>query len=344
MEALSGAAPEAMASDGVVAIGASAGGVEALKELVANLPPDLPFAVMITVHMRPAGPSLLAAIIDRSGPLPAATAIDGAVLEAGHIYVGPPGHHLLAQDHRVVLTVGPWENGHRPAINALFRSVALDYGPHAIGVLLSGLLDDGVGGLAAIRDRGGVTIAQEPSDALFPDLPRNAVNAGVAQHKVVAREIGGLLKQLANRDIEEPEMDPDGLLELENRIAMSKRFAISFDPEDLGPPTAYTCPNCKGTLMAVAENTYRCPIGHAWSAEALLFARDEELEEAVSVAVRILREKAKLSHQLAESSGPETRNRYTTLADEAEHTIAVLVAGLAESPQTRFGPSPVAPG
>jgi two-component system chemotaxis response regulator CheB len=252
-----------------------------------------------------------------------------------------PGHHLLDDDHRVVLTVGPWENGYRPAINALFRSVALDYGPCAVGVLLSGLLDDGVAGLAAIRDRGGVTIVQEPSDALFPDLPRNAVKAGVAQHEVVVREIGDLLKQLANREIEEPEMDPDGLLELENRIAMSKRFAISFDPEDLGPPTTYTCPICKGTLMAVAEDTYRCPIGHAWSAQSLLFARDEELEEAVSVAVRILREKAKLSHQLAESAGPETHNRYTALASEAEHTIAVLVAGLSESQQTGLGQTPV---
>ncbi|MGH3635706.1 MAG: chemotaxis protein CheB, partial [Mycobacterium sp.] len=202
------------------------------------------------------------------------------------------------------------------------------YGPHAIGVLLSGMLDDGVAGLAAIRDRGGVTIVQEPSDALFPDLPRNAVKAGVAQHKIAAGDVGDLLKQLADREIKEPKMDPDGLLELENRIAMSKRFAISFDPQDLGPPTTYTCPICKGTLMAVAEDTYRCPVGHAWTAEALLFARDEELEEAVSIAVRILREKAKLSHQLAESAGPETRTRYTALANEAEHTIAVLVEGL----------------
>lgn len=318
------------AAEGVVAIGASAGGVEALRELAAGLPPDFPSAVMVTLHMSPAGPSLLATIIDRSGPLPAQTATGGTVLEAGHIYVAPPDHHLLAHNHRVVLSVGPWENGHRPAINALFRSVALDYGPRAVGVLMSGLLDDGVSGLAAIRDRGGVTIVQEPSDATFPDLPRNALKAGVADQKATAREICDLLKQLTDRDIKKQEMDPDGLLELENRIAMSKRFAISFEPEDLGPPTAYTCPICKGTLMAVSKNSYRCPIGHAWTAQALLFARDEELEEAVSVAVRILREKAKLSHQLVESGGHETEQRYTALASQAEHAIAVLVEGFSE--------------
>jgi two-component system, chemotaxis family, protein-glutamate methylesterase/glutaminase len=162
----------AMASEGVVAIGASAGGIEALIELAAGLPPDLPFAVMVAIHMRVGAPSMLAEIMDRSGPLPAAAAIDGAVLEAGRIYVAVPSNHLLARDHRVVLSDGPWESGRRPAIDVLFRSIALDYGPRAIGVLLSGLLDDGVAGLRAIRVKGGVTVVQEPADALFPDLPR----------------------------------------------------------------------------------------------------------------------------------------------------------------------------
>jgi two-component system chemotaxis response regulator CheB len=229
----------------VVAIGVSAGGLEALKELAADLP-DLPFA----------------------------------------------------------------ENGHRPAINALLRSVALDYGPRAVGVLLSGLLDDGVAGLAAIRDRGGVTI-------------------------------GGLLTQLAGREIKESELDPDGLPELENRIAMSKRFAPNVQPRDLGPPTTYTCPTCKGTLMAVAENAYRCPIGHAWTAEALFFARDEELEGAVCVALGILREKAKLFHQLAENTAEEPHKRYIALAGQAEHAIAVLAGGLSESEQDRWGRKPI---
>ncbi|HYB38251.1 MAG TPA: chemotaxis protein CheB [Mycobacterium sp.] len=318
-------------SRGVVAIGASAGGVEALTELAAGLPPDLPFAVMVVLHVSASARPMLAEIIDRSGPLPAVTATDGAVLEPARIYVAVPNHHLLSRNHRVVLSDGPRENNCRPAINALFRSVALDYGQCAVGILMSGLLDDGVAGLAAIRDCGGVTVVQLPTDAMFPDMPLNALKAGVADYKVAAGEIGGLLMQLADRDVEEDGMDPDGRLELENRIAMGSRFEIPFDPEQLGPATGYSCPGCKGALMAVGENTYRCRVGHAWTAEALLAARDDELEEAVSAAIRILDEKAKLSRKLAESAGPgEDYERYNALADQAEHAIAVLGEALSK--------------
>jgi two-component system, chemotaxis family, protein-glutamate methylesterase/glutaminase len=315
----------ATASEGVVAIGASAGGIEALSELAAGLPPDLPFAVMVAIHMRAGAPSMLAKIMDRSGPLSAVAAIDGAVLEAGAIYVAVPNNHLLARDHRVVLSDGPWESGRRPAIDVLFRSVALDYGPRAIGVLLSGLLDDGVAGLAAIKAKGGITLVQELTDALFPDLPRNALKAGVADYAVAAKDVGGLLMELAERDIEELEMDPDGRLELENQIAMGSRFAISVDAEELGPPTGYTCPNCTSVLMAVGESAYRCRVGHAWTTEALLLARDDELEETVSAAICILKEKAELSRKLAgNADAGDDYERHAVSADQAEEAIAVL--------------------
>lgn len=328
------------AAEGVVAVGASAGGVQALTELAAGLPPDLPFAVMMTLHMLPSAPSMLAEIIDRAGPLPAVVATDGAVLEASRIYVAVPDHHLLARNHRVVLADGPSENRHRPAINALFRSIALDCGPRAIGVLMSGLLDDGVAGLAAIRERGGVAIVQEPTDARYPDMPRNALSAGVVDYTAAARQIGGLLKELADRDMQEQAMDPDGRMELENRIAMGPRFATSFDAEDPGPPTGYTCPACKGTLMAVGNTSYRCPVGHAWTAQALLVARDEELEEAISVAIRTLKEKAKLSRELAENTSPAAEyQRYTALAEQVDHAIAVLIETLCEDQQKMSHPT-----
>lgn len=190
-------------ADGVVAIGASAGGIAALTELAAGMPANVPFGVMIVVHMGRETPSVLASIIDRSGPLPAAAAVDGAVLEAGRICVAVPGHHLLARHHRAALSGGPSGSGVRPAIDALFRSVATDYGPRATGVLLSGLLEDGVAGLDAIKSNGGVTVVQEPADALFPDLPLNAIRAGVADYVVPAKEIGGLLARLTDRRVTE---------------------------------------------------------------------------------------------------------------------------------------------
>ena len=186
-------------ANGVVAVGASAGGIEALTELAAGMPTDLPFAVLVVIHMSRHTPSLLAQIIDRNGPLPAVAAVDGAVLEAGRIYAAVPDHDLLASDHRVALSDGPCESGLHPSIDVLFRSVALDYGPHAIGVLMSGLLDDGVAGLRAIKAAGGVTVVQEPSDALFPDLPQNAFDAGVADYAAEARKVGDLLTLLSER-------------------------------------------------------------------------------------------------------------------------------------------------
>ena len=174
-----------------------------------RLPPsgDLPYAVLVALHMPANAPSVLARIIDRTGPLPTTSAGRRGGAGAGLIYVAVPDHHLLVDDHRVALSEGPTENGYRPAINALFRSVALGLGPRAIGVLMSGVLDDGVVGAAAIRSRGGTTVVQRPDDALFPAMPQNALAAGVVDHKATAAEIGSLLAQLADRETEERDMD-----------------------------------------------------------------------------------------------------------------------------------------
>lgn len=180
---------------GVVAVGASAGGVEALTKFASRLPVDLPYAILVALHMPANAPSVLARIIDRTGPLPTTSAAHGS------------NHHLLVDDHRVALSDGPTENGYRPAIDALFRSVALGFGPRSIGVLMSGVLDDGVVGAAAIRSRGGTTVVQRPDDALFPAMPQNALAAGVVDHKATAAEIGSLLAQLADRETEERDMD-----------------------------------------------------------------------------------------------------------------------------------------
>jgi two-component system, chemotaxis family, protein-glutamate methylesterase/glutaminase len=331
-----GVVANAMASESntlnVVAVGASAGGVEALTHFAAGLTPDLPYAFLVVLHMPAGAPSVLARILDRSGPLPADQAVDGERLEPGTIRVAVPNRHLLIRDQRIVLSEGPTENGHRPAINALFRSVALGFGQRAVGVLLSGVLDDGTLGLAAIRSRGGTTIAQSPNDALFPAMPLNAIEAGAVDHQVRATEIGVLLKHFADREFEEREMDTDPRMELENRIAMARRFSTDFDTDTLGAPSGYTCPDCNGSLISVSENNYRCHVGHAWTADALLRARDSEIESALWVAMRSLQEKAKLSRRLAGQVNPGILStRYDEIADEAEHAMAVLGHRLSEA-------------
>jgi two-component system, chemotaxis family, protein-glutamate methylesterase/glutaminase len=317
---------------GVVAVGASAGGVEALTRFASNLPSDLPYAILVALHIPPAGPSVLARIIDRSGPLPAETATDGAPIRAGRIYVAAPDRHLLVHDHRTVVSEGPTENGHRPAINALFRAVALTFGPHAVGVLMSGVLDDGVLGAAAIRARGGTVVVQSPEDALFPAMPSNALHAGVVDRQAAATDIGPMLKELGVREIEEREMEPDVTMEIENRIAMGRRFDTTFDSDALGPHSGYTCPDCNGSLVALRENSYRCRVGHAWTTESLLEARDDEVNGALWVAVRSLEEKASLSRRMADSVRPGMiSQRYRQLADEAEHAMNVLAGRLRDT-------------
>jgi two-component system chemotaxis response regulator CheB len=317
---------------GVVVVGASAGGVEALTNFAANLPTDLPYSSLVALHMPPGGPSVLAKIIDRSGPLPAETATTGEKLEEGRIYVAPPDRHLLVDDHRTVLSEGPTENGHRPAINALFRSAALTFGPHAVAILMSGVLDDGVLGCQAVRARGGTVVVQHPDDALFSAMPKNALRTGVVDHQVPAAEMGGLLKQLGDREIEEREMESDTNMEIENRIAMGKRFDATFDSERLGPHSGYTCPDCNGSLVIVEDNSYRCRVGHAWTTDSLLDARDEEVEGALWVALRSLQEKAKLSRKMADSVGPGMiSRRYNQLADEAEQAMTVLSSRLRDA-------------
>ena len=294
----------------VVAVGASAGGVEALGDFAAGLPPDLPYAVLVALHMPAGAPSVLARILDRKGPLAAKTAVEGAHLEAGTIHVAVPGRHLLADDHRMILSQGPTENGHRPAVNALFRSVALNFGHRAVSIVLSGVLDDGTLGSAAIRMRGGTTIAQAPSDALFPTMPENAIHAGLIDHEVAAAEMGGLLKQLADREFEEPTIERDPRMELES----------------------YTCPDCNGSLISISEGNYRCHVGHAWTADALLGERDHELEGALWVAMRSLQEKANLPRRMARQVKPGTlRDKYDALAGEAERATSVLGDRLADA-------------
>lgn len=322
---------------GVVAVGASAGGVEALTQFAQGLPADLPYAILIALHMPASAPSVLAKIIDRRSPLPTVAAVHGAPLKAGHIHVAVPDRHLLVHDHRVALSEGPTENAHRPAINALFRSVALTFGPRAISVILSGVLDDGVLGTKAIHDRGGVTVAQAPDDALFPAMPRNAIDAGVIDHQVAAADIGALLAKLAGRIIEEQEMEPDNNMQLENRIAMGAKFSTAFNTEDLGPPSGFTCPDCNGSLQVVNDRSYRCQVGHAWTADALLKAQDDEVEGALWVALRSLQEKARLSRRLADTAGPGPLHRkYSQQADEAERAMKVLGQRLS-GPEFRNG-------
>ena len=191
----------------LIAIGASAGGVEALTRVVAELPADLPAAVVVVLHIPPDLPSILSHILAHAGPLPVAEARDGDLLQPGRILVAAPGHHLVVQDGRARLLDAAPVNRVKPAIDPLFLSGAREYGPRLVAVILTGSLSDGSEGLIAVRRAGGVAVVQDPNDAEVPDMPQNALDAAGADHCVPLKEIAPLLERLA-RQRREPGRPP----------------------------------------------------------------------------------------------------------------------------------------
>jgi two-component system chemotaxis response regulator CheB len=289
----------------IILIGASAGGVEAIVRLVRDLPADLDAAVFITIHFPQTGRSVLPQILERAGKLRAMHPKDGARIEHGHIYVAPPDHHLMLSRGAIRLVRGPRENGHRPAVDAMFRSGAVAYGPRVIGVVLSGNLDDGTAGLLAIKRRGGLAVAQDPADALFPSMPTSALEHVRVDHTATIDEMGALLVRLveeprpAGADPEEAQVSDDAAKEDEfSEFSLEAIEDVAHHP---GEPSQFGCPDCGGVLWEIRDENlvrYRCRVGHAWSGDALLARQSETLDAALWTALRALEESATLARQI----------------------------------------------
>jgi two-component system, chemotaxis family, protein-glutamate methylesterase/glutaminase len=321
----------------VLAVGASAGGVEALRSLVAGLPAELPAAVLVAMHVLPTGTSMLAAILARAGTMPCTAARHGERLERGHVYVAPPDHHLLAFDGRAQLSHGPRENGHRPALDPLFRSVSRAYGQRAIGVVLSGTLDDGAAGLRMLRTRGGATIAQDPQDALYSGMPQSAIDAGAVEHVVRISEMAELLCELIDTPVARLELAADN----PGTASPGPTLEIA-DPSGVqdGDLTPLTCPECGGTLWEHPEGDlirFKCHVGHAYSAESMQAEQGRSLEAALWSALRSLQEREDLFRRMARRTvtSPAIAGRFEEKAREVEaHAQAIrrTLADLGSSP------------
>lgn len=301
----------------LVVIGASAGGVEALSHVVAGLPADLPACVLVVLHIPAHGPSALGHILDRRGPLPARTACDGDALEVGQILVAPPDRHLLVTDDKVVLSAGARENGHRPSIDVLFQSAAESHGANTVAVVLSGMLDDGAAGAAAVRAASGVVLVQDPADAHYPAMPTTVIHRIGPDGVAPAHELGPLIGKhcapLASH-----------LLTAREEETMQAVQPAVASGRALGPASGFMCPDCHGSLYVVDEQPilrFRCRVGHAWGSDDLLHQQDISIEGSVWVALRTLEEKAELCNRLADRAAAEgrgySRERYSDSAREA---------------------------
>ncbi|MBH8574166.1 chemotaxis protein CheB [Nostocaceae cyanobacterium CENA369] len=298
----------------IIVIGASAGGVEALTYLVKHLPLNLNAAVVLVLHLPSQSPSIMPDILARAAKLPVFEAQDGKAIMGGQIYVAPPDYHLLLKPGHLHLTKAATENGYRPAIDPLFRTAARAYGQRVVGVVLTGLLDDGTAGLMAIKMRGGVAVVQDPDDAVYSSMPLSAIeNVEDIDHILPLSEIPSTLVVLANTPVEAEQEKPVASdMEFELEKAQLNMEAVE-DTAQNAEPSTFSCPDCGGTLWEIQEEKllrFRCRIGHAYSAETLLAKQSDALEDALWIALRALQEKATLSHRMAS----RMRDRNLTLA------------------------------
>lgn len=286
-----------MARD-IVVIGASAGGIEALTGLVRQLPADLGASIFVVLHLAPDQKSVLPRILSSAGKLPAKHARDGEPIVADRIYVAQPDHHLLVHESHVRVVRGPRENGHRPAIDPLFRTAAYAFGPRVIGIVLSGALDDGTAGLVAIKSRGGLALVQDPNEAIVEMMPRSALENVDIDHVLPVSEMAALLPKLVG---EQPSNAParTALLEVEAALQLNG----STDGKlKVGEPSAIACPSCGGVLNEVHEGDllrFRCRVGHAYAPETLYQEQGLALESALWAALRALEEQASLGRRMA---------------------------------------------
>jgi two-component system, chemotaxis family, protein-glutamate methylesterase/glutaminase len=301
--------------------------LEPLQRLFGELPGDLAATLFVVVHVGAHANSTLASVLDRAGPLPVAVAGDALAFEPGRVYVAPPDLHLLLEDGRMLLRRGPRENLSRPAIDPLFRSAAAAYGARVVGVLLSGMLYDGASGLRAIKRCGGIAVIQDPADALYPDMPRHALQRSEVDYCLSAAELAKLLVRLVAEPAGiSPEVPED--IRLEARMAAQ---AVAGGPADeqLERPLALTCPDCGGALREITDGEplrYRCHVGHAYDADLLLGAQTEGVERALWSALRALDERAALLRRLTrqEPVNSSLASRWAELATEHEaHAQAV---------------------
>jgi two-component system chemotaxis response regulator CheB len=288
----------------VVVVGASAGGVEALRAFAAGLPVGLAAPVVVVLHIPRNAPSALPAILARSGPLRCVEAQHGAALEAGVVHVAPADWHVLVADGRLVLSTGPAENGHRPAVDPLFRSAALAHGPRAVGVVLSGTRDDGTSGLAAIADRGGAALVQDPREALYTTMPASALEHVAGARALPALKLGAEIAEVLARARTGPleRAVPDDLLAAEHRIAAGEPGALVAASLPAAVPSGLSCPDCNGVLFEIPGRPaprFRCRVGHAWTGEALALGQGDGVETALWTALRTLEERVALLNELA---------------------------------------------
>lgn len=288
----------------VIVVGASAGGLNALAELVSQIDPDIDAALFIVLHLSRTGISdFLAHRLQQFTSLHCVIAADGGAIRKGHIYISRPNFHLILKEGQTVIGRGPVENRWRPSIDVLFRSAAVQYDSRVIGIILTGLLDDGTSGMLAIKKSGGTCIVQDPNEAEYPDMPLSVLNSIEVDHCVPLTAMGALLKDLTKKKAIKTTDIPE---ELRVEAGISERVAIGIDiVSELGEHSVYSCPDCGGGLWNIKEGNierYRCHIGHSYSERDLAVKQAEQVEGTLWMALRMMEERRNMLQKLEDDT------------------------------------------
>ncbi|MDI5920099.1 chemotaxis protein CheB [Halomonas sp. LR5S13] len=304
----------------LIVIGASAGGMAALKKLVAQLPKDFPAPVFIVNHMSAdtTGEALVRGL-NESGSLPCVHAHDKQSFKSGHIYLAPSDQHMLIAKGKILVTKGARENRSRPAIDPLFRSAAVSYGNRVVGIILTGYLDDGTSGMMAIKRCGGVCIAQDPEDASYPDMPQSVIANVGADYCLPVAGMGAVLSELVSRELPKNKPAPEDIV-IEAKIAQR---VLSDLPsvEALGDQVPFNCPDCGGVLWKVEDGQflrYRCHTGHAFTSSVLLAQQTVKIEETLWVALRMFEERQNLLVTMSKKEGEKSPTSISQRAKDSQ--------------------------
>ncbi len=315
----------------LIVIGASAGGIETLQKLLAALPGDLEAAVLIVLHTGPA--SVLPQILRRSSNLPASHPADGTLVRKGQIYIAPPDFHMLLEGNHLRVLHGPRENLHRPAIDPLFRSAAVSAGRRVIGVVLTGMLDDGTSGLMVIRAHGGAAIVEDPRTALFPAMPSNALRQVPDAQVLPIERIPAELVHLTTEELPDGPKAEASATSVEAKETEFLELEVPQMPDDVRPghPSAFACPDCGGVLWELEEKSgflrFRCRVGHAFTLDHLDAEQRHAVETALWSALRALEESAALYRRMGERAGGARQTsaaRFIERANNKEANAQVL--------------------
>jgi two-component system, chemotaxis family, protein-glutamate methylesterase/glutaminase len=309
----------------IIVIGSSAGGFSTLPKLTSQLPEGFPASVFIVQHLGPGvSPRPLLDKLKKESKLIVKIPDHGENIKNGHIYVAPPDHHMLVKKSEILVVRGPRENRYRPSVDMLFRSAAAHFKSKVIGIVMTGMLDDGTSGIEAIKKSGGISIVQDPENAEWPDMPQSALRNAKIDFHAPAEEIGKLLEKLIYEPVNENLQPPPTIL-IEAEIA--ERYITGIENVyKIGRQIPVSCPECGGSLWEIKEGDlphFRCHVGHTFNESGLLISQAKGMEETLWVSLRMMEERV---HMLASMREKEKNDSITSQLSERIEEVKVHIS------------------